>query len=1309
MRELLMLPIILIDLASITLAQTTDLYPWNVTEIQAMDGTANNKQNPTWGSVGSPYLRITPSAYGPHQSPNGQNRPNARLVSNVLFAQRPWLHNTYGISDFTPAWGVMLHLDITVALRNDSDPFPIPLPPGEVAFNRIPGIDPEIPVSRSNYIGVDEERNVRIIPNAFTSFIDCSGLYGNSIADMNNMRSFVGGKLKSVHLATGEYPPFLPDGNFAYNILNLNMMPHLGLPYLMFFREHNRRAQELAEANSNWDDELLFQRSRRWVIAAVQRITANFYVPAVTGQSLDPYTGYNPNVNPQVDLFFANVAFRYGHSAINTLITRIDDWGNQVREGHLRFHEAFYANMVKEIVKHGPESMLRGFATQRDQEIDTHFTDEIRNLLPLNPMHHFDLAAIGIQRSRELGLPDYNTLRKFMNFTPALYWSDITSDIRIQETLATLYSDINDLDPYVGAFAEDKVEKHSIVGPMMRKSIREQFTRLRDGDRFWYESPGVLSDEELRNVSQLTLGEMVRRNTNLTYYPDDPFIAVALGSKFFLNGPKSTQSGGDISNEVTALGILRLIWKLRVSDGFIDFRFESNSTGWFGFGFGPSMIGADIYFCYDNGSGIYIVQDSWSTATLPIPSDTSQGGIDNVINGSDITHSQSFSKRVVTFTRALSTGDKFDVDILETDMNIIFAFSQDNTLVYHGPSNRMVGKINFYTEAALDNKLADMGPTISPGLKAIHGASMYISFGYIYPMGMFIARYSRNLGKWLSIHRSMMSLVTSNVLMAALTAIVGSYGDASFFHYKIGLVVVALIFTAAILGYMSISFHERIGKFGSWAERVRLLHRLCGGSGYLLGLVAGYFGVCDISAGTPSGKYLPWIYVGTVAITPVGLLIYGQYSVMIEKVAPIVKEGDFNALPVFMWDDVNARVVAGSKWVVIDNIIYDVEKYLPSHPGGQQLLLQMIGLDATRNFHGLSGDIQKKDSTNFLRPNVSNAKNSPQFAESSRDSDISFSRHVSFPRHEHTRFAKFILAGMAVGRLRVEEIDDHIAFLSTTKTPGSRTAWSTLSSKRPRSHSGEEQEDVRKHMISSEKFTLVKLERREILNESEDLSNVYLFRFIFKHKDVEVYAKPGNCFLFQFVALDGTVVTRSYWCFRSYNRGSIEFLIKNVGGQMTKYLMESESVRIRGPIPEVDVNNPYTENGTWKVLGIMTEGIGLTAALLIIDYHLRNCKRDPVTNRPMFQIHLLATFNNENEFFGQRELAKLESNCEGALVITTLLKVSLTRTYSGLTGNITNEVISATMPKPGGSSGTTRVMDSVNGGVVLISFFNLIP
>jgi len=56
--------------------------------------------------------------------------------------------------------------------------------------------------------------------------------------------------------------------------------------------------------------------------------------------------------------------------------------------------------------------------------------------------------------------------------------------------------------------AEDPVDGAK-VGPTFRCLLVEQFRRLRDGDRFWYENDGVFKPEQLTQIRQGTLGRVI--------------------------------------------------------------------------------------------------------------------------------------------------------------------------------------------------------------------------------------------------------------------------------------------------------------------------------------------------------------------------------------------------------------------------------------------------------------------------------------------------------------------------------------------------------------------------------------------------------------------------------------------------------------------------------------------------------------------------------------------------------------------------------------------------------------------------------
>ena len=79
--------------------------------------------------------------------------------------------------------------------------------------------------------------------------------------------------------------------------------------------------------------------------------------------------------------------------------------------------------------------------------------------------------------------------------------------------LAALYdNDISKLDSYVGGMLETIGEG---PGELFTKIIKDQFERLRDADRFWFENAdnGILTKEEVDEIWSITLKTIIVETT----------------------------------------------------------------------------------------------------------------------------------------------------------------------------------------------------------------------------------------------------------------------------------------------------------------------------------------------------------------------------------------------------------------------------------------------------------------------------------------------------------------------------------------------------------------------------------------------------------------------------------------------------------------------------------------------------------------------------------------------------------------------------------------------------------------------------
>lgn len=489
-------------------------------EDRSIDGTGNHPAD--LGKADSNFLRLGKADYDDGISTlAGQSRPNPRVISNNVFAQTGEVPEPGRASGFVFQWGQFLDHDIDIAhTASPVEAADIAIPSGDPVFPT----DAVIPLERSAYdpdTGTSKQ-NPRQQRNAITSFIDASNVYGSDDNRALVLRTLTGGRLKT---STHDLLPFNTSGEpnaggpdptlYLAGDERANEQVGLTAMHVLFLREHNRQADAIAANNPNMSDEEIYQAARARVGALLQVITYKEFLPVVLGENaLAPYTDYDSNVDPSISNEFATAAYRFGHSMISPVLYRLKVNGQSIPEGPLSLREAFFTrNELDPDQGKGIEPLLRGLALVPSQAVDTLVVDDVRNFLFGEPSDGgVDLVALNIQRGRDHGLLSYADMRKQLKLPQVKQFSDVSSDAEVQVRLAATYDKVDDIDLWVGGLAEDH-QAGALVGPTVRAILLDQFTRLRDGDRFWYQR--VFSDTELAELESTTLRDVIVRNTKI--------------------------------------------------------------------------------------------------------------------------------------------------------------------------------------------------------------------------------------------------------------------------------------------------------------------------------------------------------------------------------------------------------------------------------------------------------------------------------------------------------------------------------------------------------------------------------------------------------------------------------------------------------------------------------------------------------------------------------------------------------------------------------------------------------------------------
>ena len=453
-------------------------------ENRTYDGTGNNLKNPEWGASISRFTRKGRTAYADGASTlAGPERPNPREISNALFRQSEVVSNARDLSGYVYAFGQFISHDSQETISGQAESVNITVPRGDDMFPR----GTQIPMTRSLFDATSGSHptNPRQQINFATSFLDASQVYGISEEIALILRggpSNPGAKLRTSSDINGDGQDLLPrdafgpnpDAPFVAGDLRVNDNVVLSAMQTLFMREHNRLVDELSSTNPNWANDQLFERARKIVGAEIQSITFNEFLPALLGPHAPSSVGeYSESVHPGIRNEFATVFLRIGHSMLTPDFKRVRNDGTPDPIGPLPLELAFF-NPAALTESKEMDLLLKGLSVETQEETD---------LLLVDGMRFAALGAIDIQRGRDHGIPDYNTLRESYGLERVETFAEITSNTDIQAALESIYNDVDSIDAFVGALAEDHLAGAS-VGPLVASGFIGQFEQLRDGDRF---------------------------------------------------------------------------------------------------------------------------------------------------------------------------------------------------------------------------------------------------------------------------------------------------------------------------------------------------------------------------------------------------------------------------------------------------------------------------------------------------------------------------------------------------------------------------------------------------------------------------------------------------------------------------------------------------------------------------------------------------------------------------------------------------------------------------------------------------------
>lgn len=507
---------------------------------RSVDGSGNDPADPAMGATGAVFGRNIPLADAFPENDLMLRTPNPRLVSERLLARREF-QPAETLNLLAGAW-IQFEVHDWFSHRTlDADPLVIPAPTDTIptGHSGCPMAHTAMPFRRVEASESSNPADPPGFPNAESHWWDGSQIYGSSADVASALRTGQGGQLSVDEFGIA---PADVDQHLDPNGIAANFWVGLALLHSLFIREHNAICGRLAKAYPTMTDQQLYDTARLVTSALIAKIHTVDWTPAIiahpttvaamrgnwfgllgerigrllgrvnSGVLLSGIPGSSPTDHHGVPYSLTEefVAVYRMHPLIPDRVT-VRSLADDSVVDEVELSDLLLDRVREQLRKTTIEDWFYSFGTGHPGALSLHnFPQHLRHLARAGGTE-IDLAAIDILRTRELGVPRYNSFRRHFRLKPVRSFEELTGgDRELAEEIRQVYADdLEQVDLMVGLFAEPKPKGFGFSDTAFRVFILMASRRL-SSDRFFttdyradvYTEVGMawLRDNSMRSV-----------------------------------------------------------------------------------------------------------------------------------------------------------------------------------------------------------------------------------------------------------------------------------------------------------------------------------------------------------------------------------------------------------------------------------------------------------------------------------------------------------------------------------------------------------------------------------------------------------------------------------------------------------------------------------------------------------------------------------------------------------------------------------------------------------------------------------------